>query len=229
MKASFVSKIAGALIIVSAVVMIGLKLEFWNFGINYDSTWTLIIAVPFLIWALIFGVNFINVAGFYTGLGLLIYNNGYVKESDLTYFIVVISMFAVGTLLAGSSYKFTKPTVLEPVVLSRTNPDIKVFAGMKHIQNRFKGITGGRFKVFSGSLLYDLRKSEIDNGIEMNVRVRFGKLYLVFKDDMMVQSDVKGNFTNGLAAPKDYKGIIKINGTVKFGKLYIMRSSPEEY
>ena len=79
---------------------------------------------------------------------------------------------------------------------------------MKHIQNRFKGITGGRFKVFSGSLLYDFRKSEIDNGIEMNVRVRFGKLYLVFKDDIMVQSDVKGNFTNGLAAPKDYKGII---------------------
>ena len=45
----------------------------------------------------------------------------------------------------------------------------------------------------------------------------------------MVQSDVKGNFTNGLAAPKDYKGIIKINGTVKFGKLYIIRSSSEEY
>ncbi len=228
MKRSLVTKIIGSAFIISAVVVIGFKAKWWEFGINNDSLWTTMIIIPFLIWALIFGVNFMNTAGFYTGLGLLIYHNGYVKEDDLTFFIAVIALLAIGTLLSGSSYKFIKPTVLEPVVLSRTSPDIKVFAGMKHIQNRFRGVTGGRFRVFSGSLLYDFRKAEIDNGIEMNVRVRFGKLYIVFSDDIMVQSNVDGNFTNGLAAPKDYKRIIKINGKVRFGKLYILRSSSDE-
>ncbi len=228
MRINFFSKLAGFILIIAAIVFIGFKLNWWEFGFNYDSSWTLIIAVPFLIWMLVLGVNFINSLGFYTGLGLLIYNNGYINDENICAFVVVMLLFSIGTTAIGSSYKFIKPTVLEPVTLSRTSPDIRVFAGMKHIRNNFKGIIGGRFRVFSGSLLYDFRKASIDDKSKINVKVRFGKLYLVFPDDIMVESNVKGNFTNGLAAPKNYHQTIQIGGTVKFGKLFIIRSSGDE-
>ncbi len=192
-----------------------------------DSAWTLIIAVPFLLWMLVLGINIVNTLGFYAGLGLLIYNKGFIDDSDISFYIAVLGLMAAGTFLAGHSYKYIKPTILKPVVLSRTSPKISVFGGMKHIQNRFDGVIGGNFKVFSGSLLYDMKKAKIDHKTEMTVKVRFGKLYLVFPENIMVQSDVNGNFTNALAAPKEYEGIINIKGTVKFGKLFIISESQE--
>ncbi len=227
MKTDFFNKLAGTVIVFAAVILIGFKAEWWKFGFNPDSVWTLIIAVPFLIWMLVLGINIVNTLGFYAGLGLLIYNNGFVDERNIKFFIILLAMMSVGTFLTGHSYKYISPTTLKPSVLSRTSPKISVFAGMKHIQNRFDGVIGGTFKVFSGSLLYDFTKAKIDHKTEMTVKIRFGKLYIVFPENIMVQSDVNGNFTNGLAAPKDYEGIINIKGTVKFGKLFIISQSQE--
>ncbi len=227
MKANFFCRLAGAVLVMAAVILLGFDAGWWYFGVNTGTLWTLILSVPFLVWMLIFGVNLINTLGFFGGLGVLIYYNGYVPEDKMNVFIIIMSLFAAGTFAAGRSYKHIKPTVLEPDIKSRINPDINVFAGMKHIQNKFDGITGGRFKVFSGSLLYDFRKAGFDKDIKMSVKIRFGDIYLVFPDNILVQSDVKGNFANGLAATKNHAAIVSIDGTVKYGKLHILRA-PEE-
>ncbi|MDO5560869.1 MAG: hypothetical protein Q4F95_14910 [Oscillospiraceae bacterium] len=227
MKANFICKLSGAVIAIAAIIFTGITCSWWQFGYNIDNAWILLVAAPFLLWMLVFGVNFINSFGFFSGLGLLIYHNGFVPDDSIPVFIGIMAAFAAATALIGGSFRFIKPTSLEPVTISRVKPVVRVFAGMKHIRNNFDGVIGAAFKVFSGSLLYDFRKAKIESRSQLTVNVNFGRLYLVFPSDVLVESTVKGDFTNGLAAPKDYSTIISISGRVRFGKLYIIRSNNE--
>lgn len=228
MKKNFIFRAAGCILVILAVVLTGLKAEIWKFGIDTESMWTLIIAVPFLLWMLAFGVNIFNSLGFYAGVGLMIYHKGFISSENIPFLILIMALCAAGTFCSGISYKFIKPDILKQTDLSRTSPKVSAVGCMKNILNRFDGIIGGDLRVFSGSMIYDMSDSSIDTGTVINTTVRFGDLYLIVPDDVMIQSEVKGNFINSQAAPKTYSSVITVGGTVKFGKLYIFGKSDTE-
>lgn len=107
MNKKYITAIVAMVATAVVLVLLGVAVNLWDLGFNVGSLVGLIAVVPAVIWVLLKGVNYINSAIYFAGIGYIMFKNIFGELSGR--FVVICILLAVlAVVFASTAMLFSK-------------------------------------------------------------------------------------------------------------------------
>lgn len=229
MNRTYFRSVFGAVLFIAAIVFCGISMGLWQFSFELSSAWTFIIIIPMIIWLFISGANILNSAGFFTGFGLLLYNNGFIYNDRIVEFIVSLVCMTIGLTVFGRIGKetFDADLLKRP---KRTISQEQIFLKSTLISsnnvNTAENIIGGTIQANLCDIAYDMRTMKLKHPVDLTVGACCGNIVLIIPKgcNLVLNSNCSfGKVINKTKESPDGDSFtVTLKAKVTFGKILIL-------